>query len=554
MTLGNSPADTPRLAIRRIGRGETYEVLVSRLDENGKVRLLYMNQAKLGRQQTRTAIVVQIAERYHLNPEDLEKFILDEIAVLSKQESPPHEPTPAFLMHPAGYFSPELSAIVVPEGRADENGWLLCVQHRGGRREIVSLCSSVAALEDGSTVLVDPIPTTAADTSVWPKDRRVAWGSSAPAADPCELVERLAVELDRYVRFPGTDETHETWSITVATFAAFTFVYAGSRTTPYLRLSGPTASGKTRVLEILARVAFRPTLSASLSPAALFRVVHDQGGTVLIDEAEHLTSRRSGSAEILSLLLSGYKWNGTVHRVEGARVRTYRTFSPKAYAAIEESEPTLVSRSITLPMFRDVSARVNRLLDDSTETWNAIRAGFCEASITFGCELAETFRRPVACGLTGRNRELWAPLIQLANWFDETGRTKDLKDRLIAHAREVIAQSQVDLMNPIDELLLRTLADQLSALVDSKPHVTLADCPRPADVVIAARLRDPQAVRGLSVHRAAAVLRRYGVRTHQSNLHVYELACLDRLRAVQRAYGVQLGLRDQNLADDRTAE
>ena len=62
MTLGSSPAGIPRLAIRRIGRGETYEVLVSRLDENGKVRLLYMNQAKLGRQQTRTAIVAQIAE------------------------------------------------------------------------------------------------------------------------------------------------------------------------------------------------------------------------------------------------------------------------------------------------------------------------------------------------------------------------------------------------------------------------------------------------------------------------------------------------------------
>jgi hypothetical protein len=279
-----------------------------------------------------------------------------------------------------------------------------------------------------------------------------------------------------------------------------------------------------------------------MSPATLFRLIDQRGGLVLIDEAEHLASSRNGAAGILPILLSGYKQTGSAHRTIGNRVRSYRTYGPKAYAAIDESHPTLVNRSITIRMFRDNTRNADRLIDESAEVWVEIRNGFQEIALTHGCEWHTQFRQNHDWGIAGRNREVWGPLLRLSAWLDAHGGAEQLEERLAEHARNVIADVQVDLIPDVDQTLLEILSHRLQALNDPSVTIALADCPRPSDILRLAKMENPTAFSHISAHRVAAILKRYGLRTHQGNEHVYIPDCLHQLQQIEQAYGIRLGL------------
>src|SRR4051812_49612286 len=97
-----------------------------------------------------------------------------------------------------------------------------------------------------------------------------------------------------------------------------TYVYVAWDAVPYLYIGGPAGSGKTRVFELLSRLCFRPLSSSNLSAPALFRTLHDRGGTLLLDEAERLTDGGDDVAEPRSILLAGYKRGGRASRLESA--------------------------------------------------------------------------------------------------------------------------------------------------------------------------------------------------------------------------------------------
>ena len=89
-----------------------------------------------------------------------------------------------------------------------------------------------------------------------------------------------------------------------------TYFFHAWNAVPYLFVGGPMNSGKTRVFQVLSRLVFRPLQSSSLTAPALFRTLHDRGGTLLFDEAEKLRQATPETGEILSMLLAGYKRGG----------------------------------------------------------------------------------------------------------------------------------------------------------------------------------------------------------------------------------------------------
>jgi len=75
-----------------------------------------------------------------------------------------------------------------------------------------------------------------------------------------------------------------------------------------------------------------------LSAAALFRTLHDRGGTLLLDEAERLGESGDDVAELRSILLAGYKRGGRASRLECGDDNRYhmcefQVFGPKETAA-----------------------------------------------------------------------------------------------------------------------------------------------------------------------------------------------------------------------------
>jgi len=129
-----------------------------------------------------------------------------------------------------------------------------------------------------------------AERFAWFLDERFAWF----------LDERFAWFLD----LPKS--TGPAVTATLVCWTLLTYVYHAWPVVPYVFVGGPLGSGKSRVFEILSRLVFRPLASSNMSAASLFRTLHANGGTLILDEAVRLRqSQQPDVAEILSMLLAG---------------------------------------------------------------------------------------------------------------------------------------------------------------------------------------------------------------------------------------------------------
>jgi len=76
---------------------------------------------------------------------------------------------------------------------------------------------------------------------------------------------------------------------------------------PYLWFTGPPKSGKTRCLDVLNYLAYRPLMSPSVSAASIYRALDSYHPTFLLDEFEMYQKIRELKAEVIGVLNAGAK-------------------------------------------------------------------------------------------------------------------------------------------------------------------------------------------------------------------------------------------------------
>jgi hypothetical protein len=137
-----------------------------------------------------------------------------------------------------------------------------------------------------------------------------------------------------------------------------THAWAVSAYTPYLAVtSAEKGSGKTRLLEVLDKLVREPLLTASISPAALARIVERDKPTMLLDELDAQLKGEKELAEALrGILNSGFQADGKYTRMIGVgqnmEPRHFSVFCPKALAGIGVLPDTVSSRSIIIRLER----------------------------------------------------------------------------------------------------------------------------------------------------------------------------------------------------------
>jgi len=205
-------------------------------------------------------------------------------------------------------------------------------------------------------------------------------------------------------------------------------------TVPYLFFFGPVASGKTRGLEILQRLAYRGILSSNISSAALFRACEQWKPTIILDETEIYS--KSERYEVIGLLNSGYRKGQFAVRVknseEGAVLEVFDVFGFKAMAGTQGLAQALESRSILIRMIKNRRA-VKLFIDEETAKklrgqllmWrmqtlhfsNKTKEGLEKTPECELCELSEVKLRdvPPLNVESGRIQELFQPLLAVAN-------------------------------------------------------------------------------------------------------------------------------------------
>jgi hypothetical protein len=450
------------------------------------------------------------------------------------------------IIRPERFIAPDVSGLAVPTmtaiGESPTGRWLLYLRWADGKRECRPMPHCLD-LPEGRRLWIHPNPSepTPHTPRGWSAGARKRWLGGEPAPDPAEVFKAVAERFAYYLDFstdqgPGVVATLTLWVLLTYCFHAWDAV-------PYLYIGGPMGSGKSRLFDVLARLAFRPLGSSNMSAAALFRTLHSQGGTLLLDEAERLKQTQDpGTAEILSMLLAGYKRGGQATRLEpvGDTFKTvsFDVYGPKALACVAGLPPALASRCIPIIMFRAApgSDKPRRRIDGDPAGWQRLRNDLHALALEHGPTWLELPARADVCpAMSGRDYELWQPLLALAAWVESHG-ADGLLGLVQEHALATIDAGKDDQVGDADEILLRLLAERRANL----------DTPTPGEILKAAQEAEPTVFRQWSAKGAANALKRYGVRTVEVHgRKVYSRVTLADLRRIQATYGVALGLPEQ---------
>jgi hypothetical protein len=350
------------------------------------------------------------------------------------------------------------------------------------------------------------------------------------------MFRRLCDRIDAFLDLPPA---HARGVIaTLALWIILTYNHLAWDAVPYLFIGGPYGSGKTRLFEILMRLAFRPFMSSSLTGPALFRTLHERGGVLLFDEAERLKETNAPEVgEIRSMLLAGYKRGGHATRMEASgdsfRTVSFDVYGPKAIACIEGPPPALASRCIRTMMFRAApdSMKPRRRIDADPAIWQALRDDLHAVAINHGRVWLRLAGRSKVCPeMSGRDYELWQPLLAIAAWIEDDGED-GLLQVVQQHALATIEAGREEQIPHADEILIRILASLIRN----------GSCPTCGEILAIAKQQEPEFFQRWTARKISSYLARYGLETVPTNgKHRYREVTVADLRKIQKNYGFDL--------------
>lgn len=170
-------------------------------------------------------------------------------------------------------------------------------------------------------------------------------------AFPYDNEEEILTEIRTFIhKYLDITETYEQ----IATYyVLFTWMYDKFNEVPYLRTIGDFGSGKSRFLQAIGILCYKPIFTGgATTPSPIFRIVNEAKGTLIIDEADFKHSDMT--SEIVKILNTGYQKGMAVLRSEGKgtfEVKAYDVFCPKIVATRETfSDKALESRFLVEEM------------------------------------------------------------------------------------------------------------------------------------------------------------------------------------------------------------
>ncbi len=183
-----------------------------------------------------------------------------------------------------------------------------------------------------------------------------------------ELINEITAFIHKHV------DIHPFYENIIARYVLMTWVYDNLSGVPYLRALGDYGTGKTRFIQTIGSLCYKPMfLAGATSDAYLFRVIELFSGTLVINELERVNTDLQ--SQITIILNNGYERGMPIGRVEGERKREPRTFDvfcPKIISTRKRfDDQALESRIISVPMRHTKRADITPFLSD--DFWNSAR-------------------------------------------------------------------------------------------------------------------------------------------------------------------------------------
>lgn len=161
-------------------------------------------------------------------------------------------------------------------------------------------------------------------------------------------------EIERYIRKFYFADNSVIYKI-IALYIYTTYFYELFAQVPYLFLNGSKGSGKSILDEIIKLLAFNSRMAVHITEAAMFRMLSFEGGTLILDEQEGLTSKgRTTDSAMAAILKGGYARSGCVYRTNtdrntnGNKIDSFSIYGPKIISNIMGIDDVIEDRCIVI--------------------------------------------------------------------------------------------------------------------------------------------------------------------------------------------------------------
>lgn len=167
-------------------------------------------------------------------------------------------------------------------------------------------------------------------------------------AEPFGTVEELLNEIEAYIQkycdLRPEFMKYAKWYVLLGA------VSDKLNTIPYLRFLGDTGTGKSRCVDIIGRICYKPMLAtACITPAPIYRMISRWGGTLILEEADIKQSDERN--EVIKILNAGFERGKPVLRATKDNpdaIQALEVFCPKIFATRRRfDDAALEARCIT---------------------------------------------------------------------------------------------------------------------------------------------------------------------------------------------------------------
>lgn len=179
---------------------------------------------------------------------------------------------------------------------------------------------------------------------------------------------------------------------------------------PFLFFYGKKQSGKSRILDLLERLAFNSIKVKGISVPSMTDSIDGVRATFLMDQAEMLSQRQN--VELLGILADSYTPGGGKRRIvhitnKSRKTLEFETYSPKAFASIKEIDTDLKDRCVEIIMLR--ATKEYPYPEPYLPVWGTLRDKLYRLSLMKWRKVQEIYQT-AGQGMTQRVRELWRPI------------------------------------------------------------------------------------------------------------------------------------------------
>lgn len=263
-------------------------------------------------------------------------------------------------------------------------------------------------------------------------------------------------------------------------YVPLSWLYDRFQEVPYLRAIGDFGSGKTRFLQVIGSICYRPIFTGgATTPSPIFRMLNQIKGTLVLDEADFKSSTMSD--DIVKILNAGYQQGMPVMRTEGKELRDvkiYDVYSPKVIATRETfNDKALESRFLVEEMGHQTLRTdiPRRLSDEFFEQARQIRNRLLMWRF-------RNFNKPLVFDekpIEGIHPRLHQIIIPLLTIIESESMKMELKDFVAKYNQELIADRglthesdliysilKLEYEKKVDNLTVKEITDEVNRDTD----------------------------------------------------------------------------------------